>query len=152
MDIVDNININWLARIFTYSSIQVKFIATFIAILVFIIIRRFVLKIVFKKTDDAMVRYRWQKTSSYIIYIFALVIVGRIWFKGIQSIATYLGLLSAGIAIALKDPLTNITGWFFILSRTPFAVGDRIQVGLHAGDVIDINFFKFTLTGFSLML
>tara|TARA_B100001094_G_scaffold326687_1_gene383351 strand:+ start:386 stop:1297 length:912 start_codon:yes stop_codon:yes gene_type:complete len=145
MDIVDNININWLARIFTYSSIQVKFIATFIAILVFIIIRRFVLKIVFKKTDDAMVRYRWQKTSSYIIYIFALVIVGRIWFKGIQSIATYLGLLSAGIAIALKDPLTNITGWFFILSRTPFAVGDRIQVGLHAGDVIDINFFKFTL-------
>ncbi len=145
MDIVDNISINWLARIFTYSSIQVKFIATFIAILVFIIIRRFVLKIVFKKTDDAMVRYRWQKTSSYIIYIFALVIVGRIWFKGIQSIATYLGLLSAGIAIALKDPLTNITGWFFILSRTPFAVGDRIQVGLHAGDVIDINFFKFTL-------
>ncbi len=142
---LDNINIDWLARIFTYSSIQVKFIATFIAILLFIIIRRFVLKIVFKKTDDALIRYRWQKTSSYIIYVFALIVIGRIWFKGIQSIATYLGLLSAGIAIALKDPLTNITGWFFILSRTPFAVGDRIQVGVHSGDVIDINFFKFTL-------
>ena len=142
---IDNLNIDWLAKIFTYSSIQVKFIATFIAILVFIFIRRFVLKIVFKKTDDALIRYRWQKTSSYIIYVFALIVVGRIWFKGIQSIATYLGLLSAGIAIALKDPLTNITGWFFILSRTPFAVGDRIQVGVHSGDVIDINFFKFTL-------
>ena len=142
---IDNLNIDWLAKIFTYSSIQVKFIATFIAILVFIFIRRFVLKIVFKKTDDALIRYRWQKTSSYIIYVFALIIIGRIWFKGIQSIATYLGLLSAGIAIALKDPLTNITGWFFILSRTPFAVGDRIQVGVHSGDVIDINFFKFTL-------
>ena len=142
---IDNLNIDWLAKIFTYSSIQVKFIATFIAILVFIFIRRFVLKIVFKKTDDALIRYRWQKTSSYIIYVFALIIIGRIWFKGIQSIATYLGLLSAGVAIALKDPLTNITGWFFILSRTPFAVGDRIQVGIHSGDVIDINFFKFTL-------
>ena len=142
---IDNLNIDWLAKIFTYSSIQVKFIATFIAILVFIFIRRFVLKIVFKKTDDALIRYRWQKTSSYIIYVFALIVVGRIWFKGIQSIATYLGLLSAGVAIALKDPLTNITGWFFILSRTPFAVGDRIQVGEHSGDVIDINFFKFTL-------
>ena len=142
---IDNLNIDWLAKIFTYSSIQVKFIATFIAILVFIFIRRFVLKIVFKKTDDALIRYRWQKTSSYIIYVFALIVIGRIWFKGIQSIATYLGLLSAGVAIALKDPLTNITGWFFILSRTPFAVGDRIQVGLHSGDVIDINFFKFTL-------
>jgi len=142
---IDNFNIDWLAKIFTYSSIQVKFIATFIAILVFIFIRRFVLKIVFKKTDDALIRYRWQKTSSYIIYVFALIVIGRIWFKGIQSIATYLGLLSAGVAIALKDPLTNITGWFFILSRTPFAVGDRIQVGVHSGDVIDINFFKFTL-------
>ena len=142
---IDNLNIDWLAKIFTYSSIQVKFIATFIAILVFIFIRRFVLKIVFKKTDDALIRYRWQKTSSYIIYVFALIVIGRIWFKGIQSIATYLGLLSAGVAIALKDPLTNITGWFFILSRTPFAVGDRIQVGAHSGDVIDINFFKFTL-------
>ena len=142
---IDNLNIDWLAKIFTYSSIQVKFIATFIAILVFIFIRRFVLKIVFKKTDDALIRYRWQKTSSYIIYVFALIVIGRIWFKGIQSIATYLGLLSAGVAIALKDPLTNITGWFFILSRTPFAVGDRIQVGVHSGDVIDINFFKFTL-------
>ena len=53
--------------------------------------------------------------------------------------------MSAGVAIALKDPLTNIVGWFFILSRTPFAVGDRVQIGVHSGDVIDINFFKFTL-------
>ena len=141
----ENISVDWLAKFFTYSSIQVKFIATFIAILIFIILRRIILRIVFKKSNDALVRYRWQKTSSYIIYAAALVVIGQIWFKGIQSIATYLGLLSAGVAIALKDPLTNITGWFFILSRTPFAVGDRVQIGIHAGDVIDINFFKFTL-------
>ena len=141
----ENISIDWFAKFFTYSSIQVKFIATFIAILIFIILRRIILRIVFKKSNDALVRYRWQKTSSYIIYAAALVVIGQIWFKGIQSIATYLGLLSAGVAIALKDPLTNITGWFFILSRTPFAVGDRVQIGIHAGDVIDINFFKFTL-------
>jgi len=145
MNVIENVNIDWLAKIFTYSSIQVKFIATFFAFFIFMILRRIILKIVFKKTDDALIRYRWQKTSSYIIYAIALIVVGRIWFKGIQSIATYLGLLSAGVAIALKDPLTNITGWFFILSRTPFAVGDRVQLGSHAGDVIDINFFKFTL-------
>ena len=62
MNIQDNINIDWLAKFFTYSSIQVKFIATFIAILIFIILRRIVLRIVFKKTNDALVRYRWQKT------------------------------------------------------------------------------------------
>ena len=35
----ENISIDWFAKFFTYSSIQVKFIATFIAILIFIILR-----------------------------------------------------------------------------------------------------------------
>tara|TARA_B100000131_G_C18104363_1_gene607177 strand:+ start:244 stop:1089 length:846 start_codon:yes stop_codon:yes gene_type:complete len=123
----------------------VKFIASFIAVLSFIILRKLFLKILFKNTSNALVRYRWQKISSYVINVLGLIIVGQIWFKGFESIATYLGLLSAGVAIALKDPLVNLTGWAFILSRAPFVVGDRIQIGEHSGDVIDINFFKFTL-------
>jgi len=136
---------DWFTRFFTYSSIQVKFIASFIAILSFIILRKLFLKILFKNTSNALIRYRWQKISSYVINVLGLIIVGQIWFKGFESIATYLGLLSAGVAIALKDPLVNLTGWAFILSRAPFVVGDRIQIGEHSGDVIDINFFKFTL-------
>jgi len=138
-------NIEWLYKIFTYSSIQVKFIATFVAILVFVLIRRFAIQLVHSQIKDTLSRYRWQKTITYIIFILAIFTVGRVWFKGIQSIATYLGLLSAGLAIALKDPITGITGWAFILWRSPFGVGDRIQIGKIAGDVIDINFFKFTI-------
>ena len=82
---MENLNIDWLTRIFTYSSIQVKFIATFAAILIFIILRKIILKIVFRKTDDALIRYRWQKTSSYIIYADALIVIGRIWFKCTSS-------------------------------------------------------------------
>ena len=138
-------NIEWFVRFFTYSSIQVKFIATFIAVFLFFIIRKVIMKVVRGQTKDVLIIYRWEKTSTYIVFAVGFIVVGRIWFEGIQSIATYLGLLSAGVAIALKDPLTNITGWFFILSRSPFEVGDRIQIGEHSGDVIDINFFKFTL-------
>jgi len=138
-------NLDWFTRFFTYSSIQVKFIASFIAILSFVVLRKLFLKILFKNTSNALIRYRWQKISSYVINVLGLIIVGQIWFKGFESIATYLGLLSAGVAIALKDPLVNLTGWAFILSRAPFVVGDRIQIGEHSGDVIDINFFKFTL-------
>ena len=138
-------NIEWLLKLFTYSSIQVKFIATFLGILVFVFIRRFAIKIVHSQVKDTLTRYRWQKTITYIIFILAIFTVGRVWFKGIQSVATYLGLLSAGLAIALKDPITGITGWAFILWRSPFGVGDRIQIGKIAGDVIDVNLFKFTI-------
>src|SRR5437870_943240 len=90
-------------------------------------------------------RYRWQKATAYITTPIALLIVGRIWFAGFQSIATFLGLVSAGIAIALKDILVNLAGWVFIIWRRPFALGDRIQIGQHAGDVIDVRLFQFTL-------
>jgi Mechanosensitive ion channel, beta-domain len=33
----------------------------------------------------------------------------------------------------------------FIICRRPFDVGDRIQIGVHAGDVIDLRVFQFTL-------
>jgi small-conductance mechanosensitive channel len=82
---------------------------------------------------------------TYTVSILALFLVGRIWFTGFRSIATFLGLVGAGIAIALKDPLTNLAGWLFILWRRPFRVGDRIQLGNDAGDVIDQRLFQFTL-------
>ena len=138
-------DLNWLTRFFSYSSIQVKFIASFIGALSLAILNRIFIKILFRQTSNALIRYRWQKISSYVVYVLGIFIIGQIWFKGIESIATYLGLLSAGVAIALKDPLTNVTGWLFILSRSPFEVGDRVQIGEHSGDVIDVNFFKFTL-------
>jgi len=53
--------------------------------------------------------------------------------------------MTAGIAIALKDPIVNMVAWLFILIRQPFKVGDRIQIGDQAGDVIDIRIFQFSL-------
>ena len=138
-------NLDWLYKFFTYSSIQAKFISTFVAIIIFIIIRRLVVRIIYRNVEDSLIRYKWQKTITYIVFVLGVITIGRVWFKGIESIATYLGLLSAGIAIALRDPITNITAWMFILSRSPFTVGDRIEIGENAGDVIDINFFNFTV-------
>jgi len=63
----------------------------------------------------------------------------------VQALATFFGLLSAGLAIALKEPVSNLAGWAFIIWRGPFEVGDRVQIGPHAGDVIDLGVFQFTL-------
>ena len=142
---MDNISFEWFTRFFGYSSIQAKLIATVIASFSFFLFRRVVLNIVARNTTDIKARYQWQKITSYIVFIFIFIIIGQIWFEGIESIATYLGLLSAGIAIALKEPLTNITGWLYIVWRSPFDVGDRIQLGVQSGDVIEVNIFNFTV-------
>ncbi len=41
--------------------------------------------------------------------------------------------------------MANVAAWAFIIWRRPFEVGDRIQIGPHAGDVIDLGLFQFTL-------
>ena len=75
----------------------------------------------------------------------AVLIIGTIWIDEFHSFATFFGLISAGVAVALKDPIVNLAGWLFILVRRPFEVGDRVQIGEYAGDVIDIRAFQFTL-------
>lgn len=142
---MDNSLLGIFTKFFTYSSIQAKIIATIIAFILFFVIKKLILRIVYNTTENVKTRYQWHKITSYISFSLISIIIANIWLEGIESIATYLGLVSAGIAIALKEPLTNLTGWLYIIWRSPFDVGDRIQLGHETGDVIDTNLFNFTL-------
>lgn len=122
-----------------------KLIISALVILILWLLHRIVLGIVARRSDDVRVRYGWRKATSYFTVVTGILIVGRVWFAEFESVSVYFGLLSAGLAIALKDPIVNFVGWSFILWRRPFAVGDRIQIGDHAGDVIDLRLFQFTL-------
>lgn len=136
----------WLHNLTGLSPlVQDRIFASLFIIFVLWLLRFLTLRIIWERSEDVQVRYRWQKTSVYIAAVLGILLVARVWFAGIQSLATYLGLVSAGIAIALKDLVTSLAGWVFIIIRRPFGVGDRIQIGTHAGDVIDIRIFKFTL-------
>ena len=148
MNIIEKIILNTsseISKFFTYSSIQAKIIATLLAIFLIVALRKSIINLFILRLENAKIRYNWLRVTTYASVGFGIIIVGQIWLDGIGSIVTYLGLVSAGIAIALKDPITNITGWLFILWNRPLEAGDRIQLGEHSGDVIDINFFNFTV-------
>ena len=110
------------------------------------VVARFILvRLVDRQVNDTGARYRWRKNITYTLVFLGLLLIGRTWIEALGSLATFLGLLSAGLAIALRDPVTDIAGWIFLVWRKPFTLGDRIEVGEHRGDVIDIRFFKFTI-------
>lgn len=126
-------------------GITYQIIMTVTAILVIWLVRFIAVRIINRRLPEAKAQYKWRKNLTYISVFLGFLIVGRIWFEGLQSLATFLGLLSAGLAIALKDPVTDFAGWIFIVWRKPLDVGDRIQIGDVKGDVIDIRVFKFTV-------
>jgi small-conductance mechanosensitive channel len=94
---------------------------------------------------DTRVLYNARKVTDYIVAVLGVFLIGRLWLEGIQSLATYVGLLSAGLAIALQDLIINLAGWLFILWQRPFIVGDRIEIGDIAGDIINLGIFQFNL-------
>ncbi len=138
--------IEWLRQFIPLEETALeKLLMTVFTILFLLVVRWIVLRVALRNVEDTRSLYRWKKTATYITFTFIILVAGALWIPTMDSLSTFLGLVSAGIAIALKDPIVNFAGWGFILGRRPFEVGDRIQMGLYAGDVIDIRIFQFTI-------
>lgn len=126
-------------------SLQGQIFRTLVIIIIISIIYRFVRKLLYRTIDNSKTYYRTKKTIGYVFVVIAFILVGRVWFQGVQSLTTFLGLFSAGLAIAMKDVVMNIAGWLYIIWKGPFRVGERIEIADVSGDVIDIQLFSFAL-------
>jgi small-conductance mechanosensitive channel len=122
-----------------------RIVLSLIVVTVLAVLRVIFTWVVDRRTENVRLRYRAKKLATYTVTTLAIFLVGSVWFSGFGSVSTFLGLLSAGLAIALKDMIASIAGWFYILGRKPFEVGDRIAIGEHAGDVIDQRLFRFSM-------
>jgi small-conductance mechanosensitive channel len=125
--------------------VELRFVESAILIALLVIARGLAVRLVNRNVPDARSRYHWNKALSYAAAFIGIFLIGRIWFVGFRSVATFLGLAAAGLVITLKEPVMNMAGWAFLLWRRPFVVGDRIQIGQHAGDVIDRRLFQFSI-------
>jgi len=142
---MDNI-IEWIEQTLNIGeSAQYKIFYSLLAILTLVLLRWLLHRLVVHRIADHRIRYQWQKTLTYIVTFLGILIVGAIWLNAGQPLATYLGLVSAALVVALQDPITNFVGWGFILWRKPFEVGDRIQIGDNIGDVVDVRLFQFSM-------
>jgi small-conductance mechanosensitive channel len=128
-----------------FGVVEVRLVETIVLVLLLMVLRHVANRLVARNVQDARSRYHWGKGISYATAFIGLFVIGRIWFVGFRSIATFLGIVAAGLVISLKEPVANMAGWFFLLWRRPFVLGDRIQIGEHSGDVIDRRLFQFTI-------
>ncbi len=71
--------------------------------------------------------------------------VVSIWFDDPTRLATFLGLISAGLAFALQRIVTAIAAYFVLLRGKTFNVGERIKMGGVRGDVIALGFIQTTI-------
>jgi small-conductance mechanosensitive channel len=62
-----------------------------------------------------------------------------------QQTTTMLGLVTAGLTIALQDVLLSFFGWFVLVGKNGIHVGDWVEINGVGGEVTDIGLMRTTL-------
>ncbi len=89
--------------------------------------------------------YHTNKIIRRVAGLVAVVLIVALFSPRIGDVLTVLTVIGAGAAIALREALLSIAGWFHISIRAPYKQGDRIEINGVAGDVVDISVMKTTL-------
>ena len=127
------------------EGVRANLALTLVIIVILGLLRWLVLRLVYRRWENARIRYHIRKLVTYFTVGMGLLALGLLVRFDFSGLGTVIGLASAGVAIALKDLVAGLAGRLYLISRRPFEVGDRIQIGPHSGDVIDIRLFRFSL-------
>jgi len=129
---MDNI-IDWIEQTLNIGqAVQYKIFYSVLAILGCVLSRWLLQFLIIRRIDDQRVRYQWQKTLTYLITFLGFLIVGAIWLDAGQQLATYLGLLSAALVVALQTRSPTLSGGHlsFCVSRSKSENGSKLVIRL----------------------
>jgi small-conductance mechanosensitive channel len=98
-------------------------------------------RIIFAKVHSRREAYRDRKLLGTVVFVGGVLYLIILWGRLIPSHGTFFGLLGAGIAIALKEPLLSIAARIAIFAGRIYDAGDRIEINGHSGDIIDVGIF-----------
>lgn len=102
-------------------------------------------RLVGEHIEDVNRRHAIRKAIGYGAALLFLLFTFAVFADTLGGFGTVLGLVLAGIAVALQDVLKSVVGWLYLSTRSGVEVGSRVEVAGVVGDVIDIGVLKTTV-------
>lgn len=99
----------------------------------------------FRYVQDLRRRYQFMLLRRILLWFLIAVIITVTFASELGSLATFAGLLTAGVAVALQNVILSVAGYFFLIGKYGVRVGDRVQVAGVTGDVVDIGLVRLHL-------
>jgi small-conductance mechanosensitive channel len=96
-----------------------------------------------KYIRDTRRRRQFLVVRRVVVSLLAILVVVFGFVTQFESLATFAGFITAGIAVGLQTILLSVAAYFFIIGRYGIRVGDRITVASVTGDVIDVGLVRF---------
>jgi len=102
-------------------------------------------RIAFRYVEDARRRNQMLQLRNFVIGALIVIVIAFEFVSEAGSLATVIGLGTAGIAVALQDVILSIAGYFRLGGRFGIKVGDWVELQGVRGEVIDIGLTKITM-------
>jgi small-conductance mechanosensitive channel len=90
-------------------------------------------------------RYQFLLLRKIVMWFVIAIVCAFAFANEIGSVATFAGLITAGVAVALQNVILSIAGYFFLIGRFGVRVGDRVQIAGVYGEVVDIGLVRLHL-------
>ncbi len=100
---------------------------------------------VLRYAHDSHRRYQLLLVRTIVMWTLMLAVICLSFVTEISTFATFAGLLTAGLAVAMQSVLVSVVGYFFLIGKYGIRVGDRIQIGTVVGEVLDIGLVRLHL-------
>jgi small-conductance mechanosensitive channel len=102
-------------------------------------------RLTFRYIHDARRRRQFLVMRRIVVGFLVGVVLLMGFVSEFNSLATFAGFVTAGIAVGLQGVLLSFAAYFFVVGRYGIRVGDRISVAGVTGDVIDIGLVRMYL-------
>lgn len=140
----------WSAQVLLQRKIVAHLIVLQLMLLAFIVVVAIVLSaLAARLAEHESLDQRRMRTLSWIarlvIQAGALIAALLVMFGPPSRLSTVLGLVTAGLTVALQDFILAFVGWFVLMGRNGIGVGDVVEINAVAGEVVDIGLFRTTL-------
>ena len=99
----------------------------------------------FRYVHDLRRRYQIMLLRRMALWFLITVTIAFSFASELGSLATFAGLITAGIAVALQNVILAVAGYFFLIGRYGVKAGDRVQISGVTGDVVDVGLVRLHL-------
>jgi small-conductance mechanosensitive channel len=102
-------------------------------------------KTIIRYVHEPRRRYQFLLLRKIVLYFAIAIVIAFAFASEIGSVATFAGLITAGVAVALQNVILSIAGYFFLIGRFGIRVGDRVQIAGVNGEVVDVGLVRLHL-------
>ncbi|MBV8520287.1 MAG: mechanosensitive ion channel [Acidobacteria bacterium] len=96
-------------------------------------------RMTFRYVQDVKRRHHVLLVRRIVLLLLVAAILAATFASDFSSLTTFVGLLTAGIAIALQDVILSMAGYFVIIGKYGIRPGDRVRIASVNGDVLDVG-------------